>query len=571
MRHTLLQILAICLLIAPGTAFRAGAQTHSKDVDSILIDAVALYNAQDYQGAMKLLRPLASAYPDNDAVFYYLGLCAVYTNDAEEAETYFQQAVSLDSTNFWYRDYLARLYMSTRRPELAIDIYDALIRDFPKNYDLYYNLVNLYAQQGKPDKMLSTLDEIEEVQGLNENVTMTRYEVLMRQEKPDEAFAALEKFNEEYSSPSILATMGDFKLSQYEDSLALQYYNDALACDSDCGQALVGKAEAYRMRRSYPEFFEAMHDFIGNEALPMQPKTQYLGMMLQHGDPQFMRNFRPQLDSLMGSYLALAPKDSIALQTMGSYYFNTGRSDKAKETLSLNAELYPQSLSARAMHVQLLSELQEWQALSDESEKAWADFPDEPAFLEYKSIAAYQMKDYAGVIDATERMMAAVPGDTSVALQSLATIGDMYYHLGDTKKAYSSYEKALKINPRYVMVLNNYAYFLSLEGRNLKKAYSMSKTAIEEEPDNATYLDTFAWILHLQGKDIEAKPFFKHAMLYGGKESATMLDHYAEVLFCLGEYDLAKVYWNMAIKKDTDGEIPDLKERSASKLKSVGK
>ena len=99
----------------------------------------------------------------------------------------------------------------------------------------------------------------------------------------------------------------------------------------------------------------------------------------------------------------------------------------------------------------------------------------------------------------------------------------------------------------------------------------MSKITVEAEPDNATYLDTFGWILYLQGKALEAKPFFKHAMLYGGKDSATVLDHYAEVLYKLGDYDTARVYWNLARSKNTDGAIPDLEERIEARFKAVGK
>ena len=99
----------------------------------------------------------------------------------------------------------------------------------------------------------------------------------------------------------------------------------------------------------------------------------------------------------------------------------------------------------------------------------------------------------------------------------------------------------------------------------------MSKITIEKEPDNATYLDTFGWILFLQGKALEAKPFFKHAMLYGGKDSVAILDHYAEVLYALKEYDLARVYWNMAKAKNENGEIPDLDARVDKKLKAIDK
>ena len=58
-------------------------------------------------------------------------------------------------------------------------------------------------------------------------------------------------------------------------------------------------------------------------------------------------------------------------------------------------------------------------------------------------------------------------------------------------------------------------------------------------------------------------------MLYGGKESVVVMDHYAEVLYALKEYDLAFVYWNLALKKN-DGDIPDL-ERKVEERKQAAK
>ena len=69
---------------------------------------------------------------------------------------------------------------------------------------------------------------------------------------------------------------------------------------------------------------------------------------------------------------------------------------------------------------------------------------------------------------------------------------------------------------------------------------------------------------------MEAKQFFKRAMLYGGKDSAVILDHYAEVLYALKEYDMAFIYWNMALQKN-EGAIPDLEERVAARKAAIGK
>ena len=223
-------------------------------------------------------------------------------------------------------------------------------------------------------------------------------------------------------------------------------------------------------------------------------------------------------------------------------------------------EVNSRSFSATAGYVEFLMMSEDWAELSQEGRNAYRNFPDEVTFLEMASIGDYNLKEFDKVLELCDQVLKAAPADSSKTLRAWSTKGDVYHQLGEPKKAYKSYENALKVNPDYSYVLNNYAYYLSMEGKNLKKACAMSRKTIEAEPDNSTYLDTYGWILFLMGKPEEAKPHFKHAMLYGGKESVVILDHYAEVLFALGEYDRAMVYWNQALKKN-DGQIPNLEER----------
>ncbi len=180
------------------------------------------------------------------------------------------------------------------------------------------------------------------------------------------------------------------------------------------------------------------------------------------------------------------------------------------------------------------------------------------AEAEPSSIHAHELRmeiaatreDSASVIAECERLMELQPGDTTATVTSLSIIGDTYYKAGDTRKAFKTYERALKLKPDYCPVLNNYAYFLSQRRRRLGKAEKMSRITVEKEPDNATYLDTYGWILYLRGKASKAKPYFKHAMLYGGKDSAVVLMHYSLVLKALGEDDLATYYKNLADSKN---------------------
>ena len=47
--------------------------------------------------------------------------------------------------------------------------------------------------------------------------------------------------------------LGDYEMSLYRDSSALAFYDEALSLDGDCAQALLGKAETYRMTARFSE------------------------------------------------------------------------------------------------------------------------------------------------------------------------------------------------------------------------------------------------------------------------------------------------------------------------------
>lgn len=562
MGKALRSLLLICLLaFVPQLTVLSQESRPGSEAENLIISAVAKYNDRDFDGARAVLASVLSEDESNDAAWYYMAMVALETKNAAEAEEFLKKAAGLDPTNYWYRFKLARLYAVTGRQELTVDMYETLLEDFPKKSELYFDLVELYTAQGEYEKSLETMKEVETVFGITEAIAMYRFNLLRRMGRHEEAYESLEAYNREYSSPAVLTTLADYQMSMYNDSTALAYYNEALDTAPDYSPALLGKAETLRMTRKYDEYFSALDRFVTSSDSPAGTKGEYLMAVVQRTDPKFIRSFMPQLDSVMNKALDVHPKDSTILQLAGVYYYSTDRKGKAKEHFKANADIYPESFSASANYVEFLMFAEDWQALSEAGRTAYERFPQETTFLEMASVGDYNLKEYDKVLDICHKVLDVAPSDSSKTLRAWSTIGDIYHQLGEDKKAYKAYDKALKINPDYVYVLNNYAYYLSLEGKNLKKAYNMSKKTIEAEPDNATYLDTFAWILYLQGKPLEAKPFFKHAMLYGGKESAVILDHYAEVLYALKEYDMAFVYWNLAKQKNTEGDIPDLEEK----------
>lgn len=552
-----------------GLSLPAAAQDQ-RSYENLVITGVDLYSKGDYSAAKAVLKNVVGNDPSNDAALYYMAMIAAYENDTELAETYFQAAAALDSGNFWYRYRLAKLYSLTGRQELAVDMYEKMLKDFPKEKDVYFELVEMYASQQEYQKALDTIAEIEEVIGVTETLAMYRFNILRIMDRHEEAYESLKKYNSRYSSPYVLSTLADYEMSMYNDSTALAYYDEALSLASDYAPALLGKAETYRVTRRYDEYFDVLYEYIGGQGAPMEAKAEYLMAVLQRTDPKFIRSFRPQLDVAVFKAVEAHPKDSVALQTAAIYFYSTERHDQAKVFFKENTETYPDSFGAAADYVEFLMYSDQWEELSQEGRKAYERFPKETTFLEMASVGDYNLGDYGKVLEICEKVLEVAPADSSKTLRAWSTMGDVYYKLGDSKKAFKAYGKALKVNPDYVYVLNNYAYYLSVEGRKLKKACDMSYKTVIAEPDNATYLDTYAWILHLQGKDDAAKLFFKKAMLYGGKESAVILDHYAEVLYALKEYDVAFIYWNMALQKD-DGDVPGLNEKVLARKKEAGR
>ena len=568
--RTFIRSAALIYIMIISLCLAAQAQD-TRSYENLVVTGADLYSKGEYAAAKAVLKNVVENDPSNDAALYYLALIAVYEDDVELAETYLQAAATLDPGNFWYRYRLAKLFSLTDRQELAANMYESILKDFPKERDVYFDLVEMYVAQQEYQKALDMMDEIDDVIGVTESLAMYRFNLLRYLERHEEAYESLKKYNSRYSSPYVLSTLADYEMTMYNDSTALAYYDEALSLVSDYAPALLGKAEAFRITRRYEEYFTVLNEYLRGQRTSMNEKADYLMAVLQRTDPRFVRSFLPNLDEAINTAVETHPDDSLALQTAAIYFYSTERNEQAEVYFRKNTEVYPDSYGAAADYVEFLMYTDMWEELSREGRKAYERFPYETAFLEMASVGDYNLGDYAKVLEVCEKVLEVAPRDSSKTLRAWSTMGDVYHELGDSKKSFKAYEKALKVNPDYAYVLNNYAYFLSQEGRKLKKAQDMSYRAVQLEPDNANSLDTYGWILYLRGRLDDAKLQFKRAMIYGGKDSAVILDHYAEVLYAMKEYDLAFIYWNMALQRNDDGDVPGLNEKILERKRKIGK
>lgn len=531
--------LAFCLYFATG----ANAQSEA------FIEAIRLYYANDVRAAYNQFKRVIAEEPDNDAAYYYL---STMLRDTSACAEQLEKAVALDPDNYWYNYSLSQNYISQGKYEDAAEILEKLAADHPKKTSLYTDLIGVYSASKQYDKALDAIDKIENRVGPSDALATIRTDMLLSQGKAQEAYDYMLGYYQQHRSPRAACFLAQYNAASFNNQEALRFYDEALEMNPFDTEARYGKAHVHRAMGQYDLYFENINPFLANPDILPSAKAEYMSDVLQQ--QQFVFTFAPQVDTMMMNLYASAPADSSICALTSTYLYQRGRVDDALLLAKLNADNYPESYNLNFTYPLMQYYSGDYPAVTASATVALQRFPDDCDLLQLRASSFWQMGEYDSAIEDYVTCAEAAQKGSDIHLRCYSALGDLYHLKGDQKAAFGYYDKALKIDPNYVPVLNNYAYYISERyptpvnraTRDLKKALDMSRITIEKEPDNATYLDTYAWILHLMGLDLEAKAHFKHAMIHGGKESGVILRHYATVLKALGENDLAEIYSDQA-------------------------
>ena len=191
-------------------------------------------------------------------------------------------------------------------------------------------------------------------------------------------------------------------------------------------------------------------------------------------------------------------------------------------------------------------QLQDFASLNQHASETNALFPEQPLPYLFNGIALFQLKKYPEALAAFETGRKFVVRNDKLLAEFYSNIGDTQHRLKNTAASDVAYTKSLSIQPDNALVLNNYAYYLSLRGEDLDKAHQMAQKALELQPDNASYLDTFAWILFQQKDFYQALIWIEKAIEKTEQVNGTLLEHYGDILFHLDRADEAVQQWQKA-------------------------
>ena len=487
-------------------------------------------------------------------VLYELSSFYVQMNRPEKAVDVLRRAVAADSGNFTYRMALATLSRNMGMYGEAAETYERLVEDFPKKTELNYYLADALTQEGEIGKAIDAYNALESSVGMNEALSMQKYKLYNQLGQQDAAFEEIEKLAEKYPMEArYRIILGDLYLEKNDTVKARSYYDKAHETDPDNPYYIVSMANYYEATGNEAAAEAEILDALANEKLDVETKVTVLSrytLRLQQSQKGTER-----ANTLFEALLEQHPEDTDLKQMYGGLLITQGKTDEARFQFQLVTEMEPDNAFAWQQLLNLALRTEDIEEIIRICTKCQTLFPNAPEYYFYLGIAYYRQDKYQEALDTYYAGIDVIPAENpQLKSDFYGQIGDIYYQMKQLDRAYKAYDEALKYNDNNVVVLNNYAYFLSLEGKDLKKAERMSAQCIKSEPDNATYLDTYAWIFFVQGNYTLAKIYIESALEKDTTKSPELVDHYGDILFMTGDKDGAVSQWEKAREMGKESE-----------------
>ncbi|NNC83279.1 MAG: tetratricopeptide repeat protein [Flavobacteriales bacterium] len=483
--------------------------------------------------------------PDNHAVMFDIASIAKEQGLAGKALEFGKRASAEDPDNIWYKALLADVYLDLNEFEEAEAIYDRIIQDHPEGFDYLYDLSMVRYRMGDLNGSIEALDQIEERMGFAEELFQQKHLLYMESEQEDKAIEELEKVIEKYpKNPTYHGMLAEVYEKQGEMDKALEYYEKILEFDPDNGMVQLSLYEYYTRQGDSQKAQEAIVKGFGDELIDIDTKIGILLNYYEMSENDISR--RQEALRLCEQLVATYPDEAKAHAIQGDFLLRENRLEEARDAFLRAVDEDPDRQIIWSQILALDSEMQDYEALNAHSAEALEFYPANPTFYLLNGISHNQLGDHEAAIEALEGGKELVIDDDALLVDFYSAIGDAYHQLEQHMESDKAFDKAIRIAPDNVYVLNNYSYYLSLRRANLEKAESMALKANELSPGQASFQDTYAWVLYQNGKYTDARTWIEKALSNGGALSGVIREHYGDILFKLGETDLALEEWKSA-------------------------
>lgn len=537
--------------------------------DYYFLEAVRMKEKGQYDAAYELYKHCLDIYPSSGAALYEISQFYMYLGQEEKGEQALKQAVRSDESNFWYKQTLASYYEQKMNLPKAIAVYENMAEQFPARLEPLMSLVDLYNRTKSYQNVIYTLNRLEELDGKSEQISMEKFRMYLLMGKQDSAFVEIENLSKEYPYDLRYQTiLGDVYLNNDKPDEALAVYQRILKEEPDYAPAVLSMASYYQKTGQDSLYQLQLDTILMNDDVASDTKMELMRQCILQSEQTTKDSM--QIVSLFRRILE-RPQQNADLAMLCAQYMITKNMKKEsvpvlEQVLSLDPENKPARLQLLSYAIQD-NELDEVVRIA---KSALEYHPEALEFYYYLGVAYYQKEELDEALDVFTRGVKQVneKSDKGVVSDFYAILGDIYHQKGRASEAYAAYDSSLVYNPDNIGTLNNYAYYLSIEKKNLDKAEEMSYRTVKAEPDNDTYLDTYAWILFEKGRYTEARIYIEQALRNGGEKSRVIMEHCGDIYYMLGEKDKALEYWKKAdaMEKVEEGETPPT-EQEIKRLK----
>lgn len=528
------------------------------------LEAECLEQQGRYDEAFEMLNHCLAICPTAPSALYKMSNYYMVLNQKDKALDVLEQAVEATPTNYWYKQTLASYYQNSGEYDKAIALLEEMQERFPKrNGELLTALVGLYNHTGQYDKVISALGRLEGLIGKSEAISMEKSRNYLLMGNQEGAFNEIEKLAAEYpDNPNYRVILAEVYMQHGRMTDVEPLLQNVLAEDPDNGSAKISLAQYYKQQNDTAQYYSMIDSVMLSANIDDDTKIRLMTQLIMEKTDSvlvlelFERAIaQPQRSAKLGH---LCVQYMLSLQQS---------EEQIRPVLLRMLEVEPDHIQARLQLLAYAARRNSKEEIIDICTTAIDYTPEVLDFYYYKAIVLHQTGEVREALETYRKATAQITqaSDTELIADIYAAMGDLHHELGMTDEAYLCYDTALVYNPNDILVLNNYAYFLSEEERELEKAEQMSLRTIKAAPDNATYLDTYAWILYKKGEYAAAFQYIEQAIAADSMPSSVLYEHAGDICYQMGNTERAIAYWEQALKLQRKAEAVD--EKLIKKIK----
>lgn len=517
--------------------------------------AIEALNGRYPDRAMLLLRHCLTICPDNAGANVMLGVIYETMNWAEALDCY-AVAVAQEPENWIYRRHYVEALSKADEQQKAIDNVLEELELNPRNDDAWNVLSILYKIDKQYAKSIRALNALEKIVGIDEYISFEKFKLYVVLRKLQKGVAEVDKLIAEYPENYRYKVLrGDIFMEQQMPEQAFEIYQKVLKEDSENPYIYLSLSEYYKTMGEPEKATKAIIEALENKLLDVDTK---LSILEQYAEKLVSeKENMAQMDSLLSTMVEMYPLEEQVHGYYALYLLKNNRLAEAEKTMHTMLDINPKNEKTWLQLIDLALKESADDKVFDLSQKAIAQLPENPIFYFYKGLVEFTRQDYETALQSNLLSLSLLSKDqTALQLRLLAQIGDIYFKMGNQTLAYAAYEDALKCNANDLSVLNNYAYYLSVDNQNLKKAERMSAKTVESEPTNPVYLDTYAWIFYKQGNYSLAKFYIERAIDNMPNDAVLkdpeIWEHYGYILHKTGNEEKAREAWQKALLYGSD-------------------